>query len=86
MLRRLSRGLDRNNETGTLSIRLGHFTGDSPKSLVGIGTKLFLVYRLEVLCQEAMDVAICLGHLSRQLEDYFDDSIKFVRRSCPTSV
>lgn len=59
---------------GGLATRLGHLTRDRPKSLVKVQGKPFLAYQLELLRRAGVeDVVVCIGHLSKHIENYFGD-------------
>lgn len=63
---------------GGLATRLHPITKKIPKSMVPIAGKPFLEHQLKLLKRQGIKEAVlCVGHLSRQIEDYFGAGKKF---------
>jgi NDP-sugar pyrophosphorylase family protein len=59
---------------GGMATRLGYLTVSHPKSLIMIGDKPFLEHQINTLHKAgAQNILLCLGHLSKQIMDYFGD-------------
>lgn len=59
---------------GGLATRLKGLTSNRPKSMIKIQGKPFLEYQLELLHKRGIrDVVLCIGHMGRQIKDYFKD-------------
>lgn len=71
---------------GGLATRLRPITETIPKAMVPINGKPFLEYQIDFLKKSGVtDLVLCVGHLSEQIEQYFDDghtrgvTIRYVR-------
>lgn len=63
---------------GGLATRLGELAKKRPKSMVQVFGKPFLEYQLDFLHKNGVtDVLMCIGHLGKQIEDYFGDGHEF---------
>jgi NDP-sugar pyrophosphorylase family protein len=63
---------------GGLATRLRDLAKDIPKSMIPIGGKPFLEHQIENLKKHSIkDLILCVGHLSKQIEEYFGDGNKF---------
>jgi NDP-sugar pyrophosphorylase family protein len=63
---------------GGQATRLNPLTQTIPKSMVLIEGKPFLQYQLESLAAHGVrDVVLCVGHLAKQVRDYFGDGSRF---------
>jgi len=57
---------------GGLGTRLGELTAKTPKVMVPVAGRPFLFYLLCLLrAQGIKDFVLCIGHLGRQVQDYF---------------
>jgi NDP-sugar pyrophosphorylase family protein len=62
---------------GGLATRLGDLAKDIPKSMIDIDGKPFLEYQIENLKRNSItDIVLCVGHLSKKIEDIFGDGSK----------
>lgn len=63
---------------GGMATRLGGLTESRPKSMILAGTRPFLEHQINMLRNSGVEnVLLCLGHLSRQIIDYFGNGQKF---------
>lgn len=63
---------------GGMAVRLGSLTKGQPKSMVRVLGKPFLEYQLEFLRRaDIEDVVLCIGHLGKQIQDYFGNGRRF---------
>jgi len=63
---------------GGLATRLGNLAKNTPKSMMEINSKPFLEHQIEKLKKQGLkDIVLCVGHLSRQIEEYFGNGKKF---------
>ena len=63
---------------GGLGTRLGHLTKYTPKSMIEIEGKPFLEYQIENLKKQSItDIVLCVGHLSKKIEEYFGNGQRF---------
>ena len=63
---------------GGLATRLRPLTQQTPKCMIKIQEKPFLQYQLELLAKnDITEVVLCLGHLARQVEEFFGDGSKW---------
>ncbi len=59
---------------GGLGTRLKPLTEQIPKVMVQVNGKPFLLYLLELIRSQGIsDIALCIGHLGKQVRDYFND-------------
>lgn len=57
---------------------MGWLTKDKPKSMVCIWGKPFLEYQIEMLKRNGItDVVLCIGHLGKEIQNYFGNGRKF---------
>ncbi len=63
---------------GGLATRLRPHSEKVPKSMIMVGDRPFLEHQLELLQHNGIsDIVLCVGHLSRIIEDHFGDGNKF---------
>ncbi len=63
---------------GGLATRLIPTTETIPKSMVEVSGRPFLAHQLELLKKNGVDeVVLCVGYLSDQIEEYFEDGREF---------
>ena len=63
---------------GGLATRLRPITETIPKSMVEVRGRPFLAHQLELLKKNGVgEVVLCVGYLSEQIEDYFQDGKEF---------
>jgi len=63
---------------GGLATRLGEIAKNIPKSMIEIDGKPFLEYQIENLKKNSIkDIVLCVGHLSKKIEEYFGDGSHF---------
>ena len=68
---------------GGLATRLGSFSKNTPKSMIKIKGKPFLEYQIENLKKHSItNIVLCVGHLSKQIEDYFGNGEKLDVNIC----
>ncbi len=61
-----------------MATRLGDIAKETPKCMLDVNGKPFLLYQLEQLKKFGIkDIILCTGHLSNVIEDYFGDGKKF---------
>jgi len=59
---------------GGLGTRLKPLTEQIPKVMVQVNGKPFLLYLLELIKSQGIsDIVLCIGHLGKQVRDYFND-------------
>lgn len=63
---------------GGLATRLGELTQTVPKSMLDIHSEPFIAYQLRQLRRlGAQDIVLCVGHLSRSIENFVGDGSAF---------
>jgi len=63
---------------GGLATRMRPVSFSTPKSLIPVLGKPFLAYQLELLrTQGVRRIVLCVGHLGKQIEEYFGDGTAF---------
>ena len=63
---------------GGLGTRIRSVSGEIPKSMVEVCGLPFLAYQLDLLKKNGVgEVVLCVGYLSGQIEDYFQDGKEF---------
>ena len=63
---------------GGLGTRIRSVSGEIPKSMVEVCGLPFLSYQLDLLKKNGVgEVVLCVGYLSGQIEDYFQDGKEF---------
>lgn len=63
---------------GGLATRLGSLAKKTPKSMMDINGKPFLKYQIKNVSKFGIkDIVLCVGHLSEQIIDYFENGEKF---------
>jgi len=68
---------------GGLATRLGNLSKNTPKSMIKIKGKPFLEYQIENLKKHSItNIVLCVGHLSKQIEDYFGNGEKLDVNIC----
>ena len=62
---------------GGLATRLGSLAKNIPKSMIDFNGKPFLEYQINnVKKQGIKDIVLCVGHLSKKIEEYFGNGSK----------
>ena len=63
---------------GGLGTRMRPLTEGTCKSMLRVKDKPFLEYQIELMRENRVtDILLCVGHLSHQIKEYFDDGKRF---------
>jgi len=63
---------------GGYATRLGNIAKNTPKSMIEVRGKPFLEYQIEQLKKQSIiDIILCVGHLYKKIQQYFNDGKKF---------